>query len=80
LTFYSLSPVCNNGHRFLQPRRQEDHQAQVDRRSGDAGLLPPVAGGGDADVDRRAAMYISRVQERLRRERAASEEYWRNRY
>lgn len=37
-------------------------------------------GGGDADVDRRAAMYISRVQERLRRERAASEEYWRNRY
>lgn len=41
----SLSPVCNNGHRFLQPRRQEDHQAQVDRRSGDAGLLPPVAGG-----------------------------------
>ncbi|KAM3386638.1 hypothetical protein ACQJBY_009914 [Aegilops geniculata] len=25
--------------------------------------------GGDADVDRRAALYISRVQERLRRER-----------
>ncbi|CAM0904902.1 unnamed protein product [Alopecurus aequalis] len=25
---------------------------------------------GDADVDRRAALYISRVQERLRRERA----------
>uniref|UniRef100_A0A0E0KPT4 Uncharacterized protein n=1 Tax=Oryza punctata TaxID=4537 RepID=A0A0E0KPT4_ORYPU len=38
------------------------------------------AGGGDADVDRRAAMYISRVQERLRRERVASEEYWRKRY
>ncbi|KAF0924988.1 hypothetical protein E2562_015051 [Oryza meyeriana var. granulata] len=40
-------------------------------------------GGGvgvDADVDRRAAMYISRVQERLRRERMVSEEYWRKCY
>ncbi|KAG8083235.1 hypothetical protein GUJ93_ZPchr0015g6785 [Zizania palustris] len=31
------------------------------------------SGGGDSDVDRRAAMYISRVQERLRRERAMGE-------
>ncbi|KAF8715362.1 hypothetical protein HU200_026998 [Digitaria exilis] len=31
------------------------------------GVAP--GGGGDADVDRRAALYISRVQERLRRER-----------
>lgn len=31
------------------------------------GVAP--GGGSDADVDRRAALYISRVQERLRRER-----------
>uniref|UniRef100_A0A0D9W435 Uncharacterized protein n=1 Tax=Leersia perrieri TaxID=77586 RepID=A0A0D9W435_9ORYZ len=39
------------------------------------------AGGGVeyADVDRRAAMYISRVQERLRRERMTSED-WRKYY
>ncbi|KAF8715360.1 hypothetical protein HU200_026996 [Digitaria exilis] len=37
------------------------------------------SGGGDAaDVDRRAAMYISRVQERLRRERTVED--WRMYY
>ena len=35
-------------------------------------------GGSDADVDRRAALYISRVQERLRRERVADD--WRKYY
>ena len=35
-------------------------------------------GGSDADVDRRAALYISRVQERLRRERMADD--WRKYY
>ncbi|KAL5215856.1 hypothetical protein ABZP36_007257, partial [Zizania latifolia] len=37
-------------------------------------------GCGDADVDRRAAMYISRVQERLRRERAMGDDVWRKCY
>ncbi|KAF8697192.1 hypothetical protein HU200_036193 [Digitaria exilis] len=34
---------------------------------GNTGVAP--GGGSDADVDRRAALYICRVQERLRRER-----------
>lgn len=37
-----------------------------------------VVPGGDADVDSRAALYISRVQERLRRERMAED--WRKYY
>ncbi|KAL6874408.1 hypothetical protein ACP4OV_013428 [Aristida adscensionis] len=37
-----------------------------------------AAGGGGDDVDRRAAMYISRVQERLRRERMTDD--WRKYY
>jgi hypothetical protein len=43
---------------------------------GSSGGAP--AGGGDADVDRRAALYISRVQERFRRERMADD--WRKYY
>ena len=35
-------------------------------------------GGSETDVDRRAALYISRVQERLRRERMADD--WRKYY
>lgn len=44
---------------------------------GNGGVAPP-SGGGDADVDRLAALYISRVQERLRRERMADD--WRKYY
>ncbi|CAL5067345.1 unnamed protein product [Urochloa decumbens] len=43
------------------------------------GVAPSSGGGGsDADVDRLAALYISRVQERLRRERMADD--WRMYY
>ncbi|CAL5027881.1 unnamed protein product [Urochloa decumbens] len=42
---------------------------------GGNGVVPSSGGGGsdDADVDRLAALYISRVQERLRRERMADD-------
>ncbi|CAN6270449.1 unnamed protein product [Urochloa humidicola] len=44
--------------------------------SGSYGVAPSGGGSGsDADVDRLAALYISRVQERLRRERMADD--WR---
>lgn len=42
------------------------------------GVVPSSSGAGDADVDSRAALYISRVQERLRRERMAED--WRMYY
>lgn len=44
------------------------------------GVVPGGGGGvgSDADVDSRAALYISRVQERLRRERMAED--WRKYY
>ncbi|CAL5067361.1 unnamed protein product [Urochloa decumbens] len=43
---------------------------------GGNGVVPSNGGSGsDADVDRLAALYISRVQERLRRERMADD--WR---
>ncbi|CAL5017355.1 unnamed protein product [Urochloa decumbens] len=46
---------------------------------GGNGVVPTNGGGGsDADVDRLAALYISRVQERLRRERMADD--WRMYY
>ncbi|CAL5032486.1 unnamed protein product [Urochloa decumbens] len=46
---------------------------------GGNGVAPSSVGGGsNADVDRLAALYISRVQERLRRERMADD--WRMYY
>ncbi|CAL5067354.1 unnamed protein product [Urochloa decumbens] len=47
---------------------------------GGNGVAPSSGGGGsdDADVDRLAALYISRVQERLQRERMADD--WRMYY
>ena len=49
--------------------------------SASAAVAVEVGGSGgdaDADVDRRAALYISRVQERLRRERMTDD--WRKCY
>ncbi|XP_031477328.1 uncharacterized protein LOC116248587 [Nymphaea colorata] len=61
-------PHTATKQRMMDMKKKGDEAAEVGAHASDG-----VSGGGEDSVDKRAALYISRVQERIRLQRAESE-------